>query len=172
MSRPISDKLIDNHYSLAVVQPFPSYAPAPAPAPYHPPAQPAYHQPEPAYHQPEPVYHQPEPAYHQPQPQISYHQVTSNTASECSQETAGELFAENVVFFNLIQTLPQPAPYVAPTQPAYVEPAPYQVVNVQHCSTLTALNNFIKIILSLVSRPQVTDSHRKPSRHLARSRTA
>ena len=73
MSRPISDKLIDNHYSLAVVQPFPSYAPAPAPAPYHPPAAPAYHQPE--------------PAYHPPQPQISYHQVTSHTASECSQGT-------------------------------------------------------------------------------------
>ena len=70
ISQPISDQMIDNHYSLAVVQPYPSYAPAPAPAPYHPPAQPAYHQPE---------------------PQISYHQVTSHTAtalavSESAQE--------------------------------------------------------------------------------------
>ena len=65
MSQPISNCLIDAYYSYAVVQPFPSYAPAPAPAPYHPPAT-----------APAP-YHPPAPAYHQPEPQISYHQVIS-----------------------------------------------------------------------------------------------
>jgi len=42
------------------------YAPAPAPAPYHPPAAPAYHQPEPAYHPP-----QPQISYHQPAPYVA-----------------------------------------------------------------------------------------------------
>ena len=66
---------------------------------------------------------------------------------------------------------PQPAPYVAPVQPSYVEPAPYQVGFWDVAIITFTIPTSLSIMTpSLLSRLQATASHRKPLQRLARSR--